>query len=616
MGLQTTLKALEQAPPELARELWRAALAEPDPDIQRAAAESILRDAQHPFMRVLLAAFPDLPSPVRERVAAGGKNLFAPIRSALQDADPAVRASALHVLEAIRDPEAANLIALALDDPEPANRARGLGALRGLLDAYLASPPSPDGSAQAGALAFALAHVLSQYEEHRQPFFLEALVRLGDKGYGSLVGILFGPNSSARSDLLAVLNRDEGEATAAFLLRLLRERDEPMQQIARTHLKKKRTAAFAQALSRAVARAMGPASPGAAARVSDAPWWPCMADHLGACDAADLAEVLAVVAASKLDPAAKSALFQESLHAPQPSVRRAAIRHLGACGLPAFLPAWEAGASDSDRDVQIEAIKGLVALNPPDKIKLLTPLLNAAHPEARQAAMAEISRDSFGRYLQSFDRLDEKTRALAGQAIAKLDPGMVGRLADEIRALEPDRRLKALKIIEYINKEQELESVLQELLRDPDRMVRATAVKTIGIAGSVEALQVLMRSLADPDRRVRANAVEAFEAMGDPRLGDLLLPFLQDPDNRVRANAVKALWHLGRVEAPQALDRMLQDPDDRMRLSAVWILGEIDWPEAAERLRSALARESNPTVRAKAEELIKRRADAAAGAAN
>jgi HEAT repeat protein len=145
-----------------------------------------------------------------------------------------------------------------------------------------------------------------------------------------------------------------------------------------------------------------------------------------------------------------------------------------------------------------------------------------------------------------------------------------------------------------------------DLLNDPDRRVRATAIKIVQLSGSADGMRLLVAALGDPDRRVRANAVEAFEDSGDSQCIPLLRPYLRDPDNRVRANVAKALWNLGSEEGRMALNSMMKHAEENMRLSAVWAIGEVRFAGASDLLLGHVEGELSPAVRAKISEVLAR----------
>jgi len=238
-----------------------------------------------------------------------------------------------------------------------------------------------------------------------------------------------------------------------------------------------------------------------------------------------------------------------------------------------------------------------VGLNPPDKAKLLMPLLNSPSEELRRLAMREVASAGVERYLAASERLDARTRETAVRALAKIDSRIVDRLLEDVVSRDPSRRMAVLRAVHLLGEEPAARERLRPLLSDPDKRVRATALRVV--KGGVEPL---LQALGDPDGRVRANAVESLEESGDPRTAEALRPLLADVEPRARANASLALARLGLDEGRRTLEAMAKDPDGRARLSAVWALGRLEGTEAF--LRELGDSESDPVVRGRLAESI------------
>ena len=222
-----------------------------------------------------------------------------------------------------------------------------------------------------------------------------------------------------------------------------------------------------------------------------------------------------------------------------------------------------------------------------------------AHPDAQS-----LPADAFAQFFNAYDRLDEATKLLAAENLKRLGPAQLERLRDELSGVAPERRLRAVKIVVTLHREQDLEPALLALVSDDDRHVRATVVKTLGILEDEPAVRALLEAVSDADRRVVANSVEAIEQTGRGELAGLARIFASHPNNRIRANAVKALFSLGERDAPDLLDAMLADGDEMMRLSATWVLGEIDHPRRIEKLATVAATDPSDRVRAKARSIL------------
>ena len=336
----------------------------------------------------------------------------------------------------------------------------------------------------------------------------------------------------------------------------------------------------------------------------EVPWWGPVQHAVAELDVDSARRLIGILGEVRGEPQQRQSWIETFLRHPDGDVQATAVKALHALGCPGGTDAVAALLRDGNVVAQRAAAQLVAALAPGQRVALLTPLLGSNDRELRQLAVREVSKISFARYLDRFDTMDEASRAVAAKALAKIDAQMLDRIAEEIGALDPARRLKALRIVDVLDAEKDLRQPLLELLDDPDRRVRATAIRIVEVSGSYEGVKVLLAALSDPDRRVRANAVEAFEELADPRCVQVLVPLLRDRDNRVRANAAKALWHLGWPEARSAMLDMLHHGDELSRLSAVWVIGAVKFPDAKAALEAREAVEPAGRVRAKIREVL------------
>ncbi|MBI3854346.1 MAG: HEAT repeat domain-containing protein, partial [Planctomycetes bacterium] len=429
------------------------------------------------------------------------------------------------------------------------------------------------------------------------------------------------------ADLLA--SRNEPATTAAFihalstaltepavelLLRLLHDGNPRLQEAAVDAMKLRRDSGFPTLLAAVLSRMTADRLEALAQRTRDLPWWHTV-EAAPDLDSFTAAKLMEFIARSSIEPERRDAFISHFRGSPQADVRARVLLTLQSLGHPGLLGVAEALLEDPSDEVKLAAARTLIGLNPPNKARLLMPLMGAASEELRRMAMREVASAGFDKYLRSFDRLDAATRVAAARALAKIDPRIVDRLAEEITALDPERRLRALKVIDFVDAETDLRQNLMALLNDPDRRVRATAIKIVQLTESVDGMRLLVAALSDPDRRVRANAIEAFEDSGEPRCVPVLLPFLRDEDNRVRANTAKAVWNLGSEEGKKTLQAMIDDPEEMMRLSAVWAMGQVRFPGAIDLLLARLDTEQSPSVRSKINEVLARESQKEAGTA-
>ena len=616
MGLRETFQVLGAARrADLAQEVCYAALQEPHGPIQQSAVRALLDTGQRGRALNLVRRYHALHRDA-QKVFPDYRPLLRPILSeTIRDPVTQSRINTLDILAQTGDPGGASIAAVAIDDASRTVADRAISALKVVARRHLAeleefraqphrfSALALDQASQ--ALAEALAKTMASYDSHHETVLVDLLIGLGDRAWWVVAKALKGTSEAARRAILAGLERTPDRSAVRILLRMLRE---PAFETlaARIFESQQGNAALGQSTAAVLTDLPQEEAGHLAALTRQVLWWPCVRTALPRLTPRETRRLIDFAAASKLTPAEKTAVLIDLAGHPAPETRvgvLGALKHLRAADGVERLGAL---ASDPDEQVQMALLDAVLDLRPPSRAKILTDLIRSPFASVRHGAMQTFSRESLEKYLKNFDRLDEKQRELAIQAIAKIDPGMVDRLAEDVAALPPDRKLKVLKVIEYLNKSEQVEPALLELINDPDRKVRATVIRMVGLTGNPEALRALLHALTDPDRRIRANAIEAFEDIGDARLARILVPFTRDPDNRVRGNAVKALWQLGQRDVLQPLMEMLHDTDELMRMSAAWVLGEIDVPDAVELLRGAFRREENPQVKRRIEESLER----------
>jgi hypothetical protein len=113
-------------------------------------------------------------------------------------------------------------------------------------------------------------------------------------------------------------------------------------------------------------------------------------------------------------------------------------------------------------------------------------------------------------------------------------------------------------------------------LRDPDRGVRATAVKALAARGGDDAVSLLELALRDSDLGIRLDAIEALRTIGGDRAARGLTAAVHDRSRRLRLRAVDALGAIGGPTARQLLDYVQAvDRDRTVRTVAVQELANL-----------------------------------------
>ncbi|MBI2900620.1 MAG: HEAT repeat domain-containing protein [Planctomycetes bacterium] len=616
MGLAETLGLIRQLPREEAVGYLEAALVEPYEEIQLAAFRFLADQQGINRADVVVQNFPLLLAGVRKRIVEQKWYFIGVAKEQIRSGLERTRRAAYDMLAAIGEVDVAHLLAVAVNDASTVIRDNAASALEKIALRYhyhlLNWHTKEDEKSKAyvesnrALMLQALEVLLRTFQIHRKSLFLEIAVEMGGFSYRLIVDqVLAKTDSPLWRAFLQCMGKAQSDAAVELLFKLLAEREERIREAAVEVMRSRQDAAFPIAVASWLAKLPPDRFLQVSTRVHEIPWWKTVEQNPDI-EPLVASKLIDFVARSFIDPRARDAMILTLYRSRHAEVRAGVLLTLREIKAPQALDLARQALADPSDDVRVLAAKAIAEESPPDKAKLLAPLMSSPNEELRKIAVREVSRESFNRYIKSFDRLDDRTRELAAKALAKIDASMMERLVDEVNSMDPERRIKALRIIDYVEAGENLKPLLMELLGDKDTRVRATAIKLIELSGNVEGMKILIGALNDSDRRVRANAIEAFEAIGDERYAALLLPFVKDPDNRVRANAAKALWNLGRHEARTVVEEMLEDPDENMRLSAVWTIGELRYEGAVEVLSSRMTRETSEKVKAKLTDVLAR----------
>ena len=138
-----------------------------------------------------------------------------------------------------------------------------------------------------------------------------------------------------------------------------------------------------------------------------------------------------------------------------------------------------------------------------------------------------------------------------------------------LRAEKPDLAAIALRQIP-VGK-----SLIAELLRHRDRIVRVNAAKLIAAQPNPGDFREIVRALEDSDPEVRRDCARALGQLGNPAALKPLFRLLSDDNWFVRAEAASALGKLGDARAIGWLIQLLPDPDGYVRYSATIALHDM-----------------------------------------
>jgi HEAT repeat protein len=177
---------------------------------------------------------------------------------------------------------------------------------------------------------------------------------------------------------------------------------------------------------------------------------------------------------------------------------------------------------------------------------------------------------------------------ILGSAAKTPDPDVTAALVGVLKEGDARLRVHAVKALWEMNRQVRLTiPLLQPTLRDPDELVRLTALEVLGDMGSEPPVLGLLReAFKDKALPVLVAATEAAARIGSEAV-PLLIEALRHENPRVRAAAAEAL---GRIDPPakaasKALLEAARDRDERVRGPAIRALQAIRPDDAADWLR-------------------------------
>ena len=613
-GLARTFAALAQSTAPAAQNTLFSALESPDPRVQAAAANAILRFARADGLPRLIAVFPQLAPPAAAEFLQHVDELAHALRDTLASGAAPSRAAVVEIVRRSGRVQLAYLLVDALSDADARVAEAALEALSRLADAVRREPSGDLARSEIEARRFALldpvlAH-LSDLARPQPDGLLMLAMGLDPRANDLLLAILASRQDPRAARIERLVMNAAAPNVVSFLYDALR--DHRGSALAAGVFQSRRDLPFVRATlanprffsdfrvreSLRFVRSVGPlAAPDGSPRPEafSSGLVALRAVHFIALSGAPLAEKLAL-----LDAAAAGAFpeFVKTLAETAAAALRAGRSPIEVSAALAYL---EGEVGQRAAQSQIASKQAYNASEQGDSLLSIELELELpwAHPET-----AALPADAFTQFFNAFDRLDDATKRLAAENLRRLDPSHLDRLRQELAGLDPERRLRAVKALVALHGEHDLEGALLTLSSDPDRHVRATVVKSLGILEDERATRALLEAVNDPDRRVVANTVEAIEQIGREEFAELVRILATHPNNRIRANAIKALWTMGARDALSRLDTMLADPDEMMRLSATWLLGEVDHPQRIEILRSVAGSDPSERVRAKAKSIL------------
>jgi len=152
------------------------------------------------------------------------------------------------------------------------------------------------------------------------------------------------------------------------------------------------------------------------------------------------------------------------------------------------------------------------------------------------------------------------------------------------------------------------ESALLQLLSDPHKSIRQTALEGLSNINNPDHVGTICKLIRDDDLSVQNKAIETVVRMKAPHTVPHLLELLQDESEYVRRGAVEVLNAVADTSAIKDLLGVLRDQDWWVRVRAADALGTIGGPAVVEAVLD-LMQDGDPFIRRSAVEILNTTSD-------
>ena len=285
---------------------------------------------------------------------------------------------------------------------------------------------------------------------------------------------------------------------------------------------------------------------------------------------------------------------------PSVDVRLEAVKAIVGIGTQYSLDPLVEATHDSDSEVQVRAVDGLVNFYLPGYVakglgssftrttRLVKGFFNDRNDQVIDPGIQ--IRDSVA---QALAGLIGGTGPLEARANAALAAGIlraraaVPALETALRSKDTDLMFESLVALQKIRDSSAGSSVAM-LANDLDDKVQVTALETLGVLGSAEAAPNVRQALDRArNAKIRRAALESLAMMGLAQDHALFLRYSAERDPQLRAAAIEGLGRLRDPEDTPMLDETFneQNIDERVRLAAAFAVvaeGKVETSEFSE----------------------------------
>ncbi|MEM8684546.1 MAG: HEAT repeat domain-containing protein [Pseudomonadota bacterium] len=156
---------------------------------------------------------------------------------------------------------------------------------------------------------------------------------------------------------------------------------------------------------------------------------------------------------------------------------------------------------------------------------------------------------------------------------SEMVPDLIARMGGK----DPVIKMHLMQLLTRFDRD-DIVRALEVQLKDPNKMVRAAALKALATRGSNLNIQPVADCLLDPDLDVQNKAVDVLVKVNNPDTVQYLIPALKDENEYARRAAVEVLNEVGNESSVKDLLEAIKDDDWWVRSRAGDALAEIGGP--------------------------------------
>ena len=459
-----------------------------------------------------------------------------------------------------------------VDDPDPRTRQIARSAF---VDALLREPETIAGRVPQDPLLVTLSVLLRNWEKHRDPRVIEALIAAGGGGDAWLERAV-GEVWSVTEAIVATVARPHDDLSATRRVELLtRWLDGPLapaRQSAREVLRATEDRRLLRAAAHAIPSLRGEGESPTWRRVR---WWRLRDEDFQALPEATIGKLAGFLANSEGEPTDRAERVARLVPLTSGETLRTVLEKLRGLPLTEVLPAITPVLTGDDPDARLIALE-LLPIGEGASLPWVIAQLASPFEIVRDAATKRLAGQGLRLWREGRGRIPATQQKATLSALRKVDPTFDGQLRRQLAGPDEAEVIAGLSMVREVHEPGVFDETLVDLVVHPSDRVRAGVARAFARAGATTGLHYLKLLLEDPDPRVVANAVESLSELGGNASEPWLRRATEHDHPRVRANALLALGRRGDGEARSALNRWRAESVESARPSAEWAWRQLE----------------------------------------